>query len=238
MQKICLAWWRGVGGDNDVPVRGEVMAVVLRPGLRCRGKGEDEHRQDRGGADIGGRRPAIAATKRIELGSLLRERNATERPCVIVPRDAEGLCFRVGIATPLAVERLQTQKVDFDVGQIHRGLHYTTAISPYREGFSTIAGGERAQEAGESTSLNCCCLLCAAGAGTAPSYPYWHEVRETWRAGRRRLRRKSRQEASERSNSAQAKDDGAGRLDASRKANVPIVAAPLVRRSREIVHDL
>ena len=123
---------RAVAGrrwENDVPVRGEVMAVVLRPGLRCRGKGEDEHRQDRGDADVGGRRPAIAATKRIELGSLLRERNARERPCVIVPRDAEGLCFRVGIATPLAVERLQTQKVDFDVGQIHRGLHYTTSIT-------------------------------------------------------------------------------------------------------------
>src|SRR3981081_1706152 len=112
------------------------------------------------------------------------------------------------------------------------------AISLYQEGFSTIAGGERAQEADESTSSNCCCLLCAAGAGTAPSYPCRHEVQETRRAGRRRFRRKSRQEASERSNSEQAKDDGAGRLDASRKANVPIVAAPLARRSREIVHDL
>ncbi|MEA2917715.1 MAG: hypothetical protein QOJ15_9796, partial [Bradyrhizobium sp.] len=33
----------------------ERMAGVMRPGLRCGGKGEDERRQDRGDPDAGGR---------------------------------------------------------------------------------------------------------------------------------------------------------------------------------------
>jgi hypothetical protein len=101
------------------------MAAILRPGLWC--KGEDEHRQDRGDPDVG---------RRLHIGSL-PERVPPKALAIamiapplhgLVPRGAEGLCFRVGIATPLTVERRQSQGTDLDVAQIHRGLRFTMSI--------------------------------------------------------------------------------------------------------------
>ena len=106
----------------------EVMAVVLRPGLRCCGKGEDEHRQDRGDPDVGrrlhiGSLPELVHPKALAIAMLAAPLHG------LVPRGAEGLCFRAGTATPLTVERRQTKGTDFDVAQIHRGLHHTMSIA-------------------------------------------------------------------------------------------------------------
>jgi hypothetical protein len=104
-----------------------VMAVVLRPGLRCRGKGENEHRQDRGDPDVEGRLHIASLPERVHAKALAIAMLACPLHG-LVPRGAEGLCFRAGKATPLTVERRQTKGTDLYVAQIHRGLHSTYVV--------------------------------------------------------------------------------------------------------------
>jgi hypothetical protein len=76
-----------------------VMAVVLRPALRCRGKGEKEHRQDRGDPDVEGRLHIGSLPERVHAKALAIAMLAC-RLHGLVPRGAEGLCFRAGKAAP------------------------------------------------------------------------------------------------------------------------------------------
>jgi hypothetical protein len=101
-----------------------VMAVVLRPGLRCRGKGENEHRQDPGDPGVEGRLHIASLPERVHAKALAIAMLAC-RLHGLVPKGAEGLCFRAGKAT----------RTDLYVAQLHRGLH-----SPISSKFELHAG--------------------------------------------------------------------------------------------------